>query len=478
MEYKRKDYGQLGRTTTTWAIKFGKPKTPFYFIINDLFIMKLLFFLVTGLLIFSCSSRDKKEIPVLNKTFTTSIGIYFLEKDSISIKRFNDYAKSIIPEFILSDSMVELITHDCYYIKYIKNPSQDFPPPDTNYLRHSGKNLTVQEEVKLQNAVGALSVTFFGTKENVIEKQKKFSKLIDSVSEGRSVIIGDYNTFEFFNPTSWKANRVNNFNGEHKNLISQISIHLYRDNEFCRAVTLGMDKFCLPDISVKDISCNDQNSFANLINAVAQTLFENQIIYEDSSLLIDLQKIKNDYVKNQLTTNLKANAKKNTEIKLKTVIPEEGDNINTQFLIVFNAVKKSSPQEEQNVTLKSLFGSEESITYTDHDPELLKASEKAKLRLPELKTRFNKGLEPGYSILIKAPFKTDDEGREWMWVEITKWENESITGILQNEPFKIARLKAGSIVKANEKDVFDYMLYKPDGTYEGNETGKILEKRK
>jgi len=440
--------------------------------------MKLFFFVITSLLLISCSSRDKKEIPVLNKTFTTSIGIYFLEKDTISIERFNDYAKSIIPEFILSDSMVELVTHDSYYIKYIKNPPQDFPPPDTNYLRHAGKNLTVQEEVKLQNAVGALSVTFFGTKENVIQKQKKISKLIDSVSEGRNAIIADYNTIEFFNTASWKANRVNNFNGEYKNVINQITIHLYRDNEFCRAVTLGMDKFCLPDISLKDISCNDQNSFANLINAVAQTLFENQIIDEDSSLLIDLQKIKNDYARNQLTTDLKANAKKNTEIKLKTVIPEEGDNINIQFLIVFNDVKFSSPQEEQNVTLKNLFGSEDAITYTDHDSELLEASEKAKLRLPELKTRFNKGLEPGYSILIKAPFKTDEGGREWMWVEITKWKNESITGILQNDPYKIARLKAGSIVQAYAKDVFDYILYKPDGTSEGNETGKILEKRK
>ena len=439
--------------------------------------MKPLFLLITGLLMLSCSSKNKKEVLILNKTCTTSIGIYFIDKDTISIERFNNKARVIIPDFNLSDSLIDSITHDAYYIKYIKNPSQDFPPPDTNYLRHTGNNLTTQEKLMVQNAVGALSVTFFGTKENIIEKQKKISELIDSVSEGRSVIIADYNTFEFFNPSSWKVNRVNNFYGEHKNVLGQITIHLYRENEFCRAVTLGMDKFCLPDISVKDISCRNQNSFASLINAAVQTLFENQIINEDSSLIIDLLKIKNDDVRNQLTADLKVNAKKITEIKLKTVIPEEGDNINTQFLIVFKNAKYSSPQEEQNEILKTLFGTEESLSYTDHNSELLEASEKAKLRLPELKTRFNKGLEPGYSILIKVPFKTDDGGREWMWVEIIKWGNESIAGILQNDPHKIAKLKAGIIVKANEKDVFDYILYKPDGTYEGNETGEILEKR-
>ncbi len=128
--------------------------------------------------------------------------------------------------------------------------------------------------------------------------------------------------------------------------------------------------------------------------------------------------------------------------------------------------------------LSGLFGADDAIVHTDHDAEILKVSEEARLRLPELQARFNKGLEPGYSLLIKAPFKTDNGGREWMWVEITKWKNESITGILQNDPFEIAKLKAGAIVKANQKDVFDYILYKPDGTYEGNETGKILEKRK
>src|SRR5687768_4537796 len=122
--------------------------------------MKLIFFVVTGLWMLACSSRNKKEILVLNKTFTTSIGIYFLDKDTISIERFNNNAKSIIPEFILSDSLVESITHDSYYIKYIKDPSQDFPPPDTSFLRHAGKNLTVSEKINLQNAAGALSITF------------------------------------------------------------------------------------------------------------------------------------------------------------------------------------------------------------------------------------------------------------------------------------------------------------------------------
>lgn len=473
-----------GREDTYRNFEFGKQVTVFYFSVNKISSMQLLFVVIMVLTVFSCSSDDnkknrpQKEVPVLNRTFTTSIGIYFLDKDSISVKRFNDEARKALPGFILSDSLVDSIIHDSYYIKYIKNPSRDFTPPDTDYLKHAGPDLTTAEKIKLQHAAGALSVVFFGTKENVIGKQKKILELVNTVSEGKHVIIADYNTIECFNTNSWRTKRVNNFYGEHKDVTGQITIHLYREDEFCRAVTLGMDKFCLPDISVKDISCNDQNSFGNLINAAVQTLFENPIISEDSSLHIDLLKIQNDSVKKYLTTDLKANAKKIATIKLKSVTPEEGDNVNTQFLIEFKNPTFSSPQEEQNAMLSGLFGADDAIVHTDHDAEILKVSEEARLRLPELQARFNKGLEPGYSLLIKAPFKTDNGGREWMWVEITKWKNESITGILQNDPFEIAKLKAGAIVKANQKDVFDYILYKPDGTYEGNETGKILEKRK
>ena len=420
----------------------------------------------------------RRDIVILNKTFITSIGIYFLDKDSVTIAKFNAQAKDIIPEFKVSGSLPDTITGNSYSIKYIKNPSLDFTPPDTSALSYFGRSLTIEEKSGVQNSAGALSIQFGGTKENVAVKQQKISELISAVSEEKNVVIMDYNTFECFNPASWKEKRVKNFQDEHKDITGQITIHLYREGEFCRGITMGMDKFCLPDVSIKGISCRDQTSFGNLLNAVVQTLFENQVIRGDSTLTIDLLQIKNNSIRVHLTSDIKNNATKVVAVKLKSVEPEEGDNINTQYMLEFKNPKYSSPQEEQTALLENLFGVEESIVHTNHDDELLAASEKAKLRLPELRELFNEGLQPGYSLLVKLPFKTDGGGREWMWVEITKWKSESISGILQNDPSEIAKLKAGAIVKGQQKDVFDYILYKPDGTYEGNETGKILEHRK
>jgi hypothetical protein len=49
--------------------------------------------------------------------------------------------------------------------------------------------------------------------------------------------------------------------------------------------------------------------------------------------------------------------------------------------------------------------------------------------------------------------------------------------ILQNDPYYVPDLKAGSVVHIHEDEVFDYILNNPDGTTEGNETGTIIEQQ-
>ncbi len=126
--------------------------------------------------------------------------------------------------------------------------------------------------------------------------------------------------------------------------------------------------------------------------------------------------------------------------------------------------------------LAALFGSEDSIARVRHDEELLAASARARSRLPELHRAFDAGLEPGEFIMIKAPFKTPSGDREWMWVEVTRWKNSRIEGVLSNDPFEIPTLHAGQVVEVSEDDVFDYIRHHGDGSQEGNETGKLIEK--
>jgi uncharacterized protein YegJ (DUF2314 family) len=65
-----------------------------------------------------------------------------------------------------------------------------------------------------------------------------------------------------------------------------------------------------------------------------------------------------------------------------------------------------------------------------------------------------------------------------MWVEVTKWDDKEITGLLNNEPANIPTLHSGQIVKVKAADVFDYIRYDGKGNEEGNESGKLMAKQR
>jgi len=64
-----------------------------------------------------------------------------------------------------------------------------------------------------------------------------------------------------------------------------------------------------------------------------------------------------------------------------------------------------------------------------------------------------------------------------MWVEVVRWQGRTIRGILQNDPFEVPDLKSGARVEVKEGSLFDYILEKKDGTKEGNETGRLIERQ-
>ena len=98
-----------------------------------------------------------------------------------------------------------------------------------------------------------------------------------------------------------------------------------------------------------------------------------------------------------------------------------------------------------------------------------------KVLMAKHKPRFMKGLPPGESLLVKAGFaRPETTGRELMWLEVLRWDGQTLKGILQNDPQGVPGLKRGAAVELDESAVLDYLVRRPDGTEEGNETGKAM----
>jgi uncharacterized protein YegJ (DUF2314 family) len=173
---------------------------------------------------------------------------------------------------------------------------------------------------------------------------------------------------------------------------------------------------------------------------------------------------------------LKPNATAVAKLSLVKGTWEDGDPRNRLVEIGFDRYPGPDHYARQDAMLGDLFGSEDSVMRVKHTNELLAASKAANAKLPALREAFNRGLQPGEYIQVKAPFATPDGGNEWMWVEVTSWAGDAIGGLLRNDPVSIPSLHGGQMVKVSQSKVFDYIRRDVDGHTEGNETGKILQR--
>lgn len=419
--------------------------------------------------LFACISFGQSCPPETNINF--EYAIYFSENSNISKENIIQYIQENYKDFQLIDSLpsspFELKT--MLNIIEVNNVPRDFVAPDMEYLKYCGRGMDEQQQKTLQSSKYVLVFNFFTAKAKLIPTMQKANRLMLELSKNRNDFIWDSMTRECFSREFWKGNRL--IKGETINLSRHITMHLYPKGDYCRLITLGMQKFDLPDICIENLSCYSNMSLASLINLTAQAMHEEENLLVDWTLTPHIDSLKNQELKEMLINSLEENAQKTASLKFKEGKWEEGDPDN--FIIEMEFSQKN-PQVEQEALISTIFGSKDEISYISHNERILAASEKAKEKIPELYKKFNEGLSVGTTLLFKFPFENKEEQREWMWVEVIEWKNDQVVGLLQNDPQVVPHLKAGQKVIKDVNLMFDYILYFEDGTSEGNETGKIM----
>ncbi|MDI9310122.1 MAG: DUF2314 domain-containing protein [Limnohabitans sp.] len=347
--------------------------------------------------------------------------------------------------------------------------------PNQEYLKYSSEGLSDIQKNELNKTNQIILFNFYFPKEKLYKSYQIANEFIDKITLNRNVVLYDLETRLYYDKNFWKQKTA--LKSEIINIIKHINIHVYQnENEFCRAITLGMHKFGLPDICINNISCSQIESVENLINLTAQTLYEKKEIEKNGQLELDIDIINSVELKESLLSFIYENAEKKAVIDIVEGKLEEGDPDNRLIEISF---PKIDTQIFQKKIFTKLFGFNDNIQFVKHNELIKKESQKAKDKLPELYKKFKQGLPTNSSLHMKFQF-TDDQGNsEYMWVEIIKWEKlDAITGILNNTPYVLKNVKAGQKITKKSNEMFDYILYNPDGTQEGNETEKLLEKYK
>lgn len=435
--------------------------------------MRIFSLIVITILLTSCQKQKtyqdlEKNIDLRNNDYMNSFGIYAIDDENLpSHEEVDSIFNQIFPEYTKYTYRNERRSVLGYYTESLEALSGMLTPPSINYLSTYGYGLTKEEKKQLQQAKKIYALTIYGGKNDAVDQQKKTYELLAKLSNNKSYILVDFGTLEYFNPQSWVTKRVLPFTDKNPNIANQIIIRVNQKNNstICRAATFGMEKFCLPDITISDFSCNNKDKIKTILELISQKLSENSFISSDSTLTITAQNIRNTYFNSLIKERLSTDS---LHIKLSAIKPLKGDKNNSQYKIDFGIDLIDSE------FITQLFN-DNKMQFIPHTDEILKLSEMAKQKLPELKEAYHQNKLIDDLLLVKAPF-VQNEDKEWMWVEVTAWKNMTITGKLYNSSNKITHLKSGVLVSIDQNDVFDYVIKKDDGSFEGNETEKLIRK--
>jgi uncharacterized protein YegJ (DUF2314 family) len=353
---------------------------------------------------------------------------------------------------------------------------KEYRPPSMDMLQRFGYGVSREEAEALQGADKALILDFAHQAPQARTALFKATELALQVARDTNGLLWDEETRELFTPDEWRKRRIDSWENGIPNVADHTTIHAYRNDNMVRAITLGMAKFGLPDVVVSDFSWSSSKSMGSLVVMFSQAMVEGASLAHTGQYELDPRAIRHAGLRNAHLANQKANAAAAAKLSLVNGKWESGDPQNRLYEIQFDRYLGIDRYARQTALLNATFGAEEdSVTRLQHNDEVLAASKVAVARLPELRKVFNRGLQPGEYILVKASFARRG-GNEWMWVEVSRWSGMAIDGLLKNEPVDVPGLHAGQMVKVSQVNVFDYIRRFPDGREEGNETGKIIKR--
>lgn len=298
------------------------------------------------------------------------------------------------------------------------------------------------------------------------------SKLVAAYAEATGGVLWDEEAHEYLSLEAWKIRRVESW--EEKVPFAAMHFTVFTDttDDGVNLETSGLRHFGLPELRVTSVSRLSVDSAGSLVNALGQTLVEQQR-RTPGPLRVELRTLGHQRFREGLEEKCFENAAKTVALSL---TPAPGEKRPTLEVVFPGA---GGPSERVDAAIAALFGSQDQVNAIEHDAEL-EALSKRQMRefRRTIRPRFLKGLKPGEVLLVKAPFATASGGTEWMWVEVQRLHpNGKVDGLLANDPDDVPALKSGAKVTVGEAKLFDWMLEEADGTRRGNETGKLMQQR-
>jgi len=112
------------------------------------------------------------------------------------------------------------------------------------------------------------------------------------------------------------------------------------------------------------------------------------------------------------------------------------------------------------------------VAVDGEDPRMQAAVDEARRRWPEFVAAFETRGPEHFS--VKSPI-TAGGNTEFIWIEVTAIENDTILGTLANDPMDLGRLKLGSRVRTSAAELNDWIFFDEKDAMHGGFTIKVVE---
>lgn len=283
-------------------------------------------------------------IPIQEERSVVRVAIHLPKVDTLTLPAIQKKIAQLLPGFLyINDPAQVPASGEAYTVEF-----ENAAPP-----RSDLKDLSADDFALLANSFKqTVRFEFLVTKTGAIGKVHGIYDMLYKLAEGEGVSISDGITGEYFDPTAWRSERVQDFDST--NITTQFKVSVFDTDNVCTANTVGLRRFGLPEVHVSGFPCDDDARVHSLIIATAQQLFEKPMIGADTTLTLRIADIQSQTLRKHLQRTAAGSETGEAKLKLRYVNPPNAGDSDTRHLeIIFTGL------QEQTQVLNSLFGTTE-----------------------------------------------------------------------------------------------------------------------
>ncbi len=199
-------------------------------------------------------------------------------------------------------------TVPCVHIRLLKD-LKTYRPPSQESMKYFGRGVSRTETELIQGSQQALVLDFVYDAFDHRDILRQSADIMAQISAHyKNLPVWDEQTRLLFGQGEWTAKLVKGWQENIPNIESHITIHAYEKGKYVRAVSLGMEKFGLPDLAVNGFQWSISSQMGTLLYLVGQHVAEGRLPSDrpghQGEMEIDVSAIRLDAMRNEVKNSL------------------------------------------------------------------------------------------------------------------------------------------------------------------------------